>query len=148
MAATKTTLPIISVITAQALSNSQTSQVKKILSERVGEAEVQFKTDAKILGGVQVRLGDQQFDASLEGQLQRLQLSQDRCVITTAIPLTSTQRTKLTQAIIEKHGSVTIEEVVDPKVIGGIRIVIGSKEYDRTVAGRLHQLQQQAQQTV
>lgn len=148
MATTKAVTPIVSVITALELEKEQKTQVKAVLRERVGQVEVVFKIDPHILGGLQVLIGDQRFDASLEGQLRRLQLTQDRCVITTAIPLTAVQRQKISEAVIEKHGSVTIEEVVDPLVIGGIKIVIGSKEYDRTIAGRLQQLHQQAQQTV
>lgn len=136
--------PIITVVTAQELSSKQADQVKKLLKERAGQAKVVFSTDPDILGGIQIKIGDQRFDASLEGKLERLQLTQDRCVVTTAIPLTAQQYKTVADAVAQKHGSIVIDEVVDPAVIGGIKIVIGSKEYDRTVAGRLRQLQKQA----
>lgn len=139
--------PIITVITAQALNAQQVSQVKKLLSERAGQAKVVFSTDPDILGGIQIKIGEQRFDASLEGQLRRLQLTADRCVITTAVPLSAGQYKTVSEAIAEKHGSIAIDEVVDPDVIGGIKIVIGSKEYDRTIAGRLAQLHKQTQNT-
>lgn len=136
--------PIITVVTAQKLSEKQTEQVKSLLHERAGQAKVVFSTDPDILGGIQIKIGEQRFDASLEGKLQRLQLTQDRCVITSAVPLSSAQYKLLAEAIAQKHGSIIIDEVVDPAVVGGVKIVIGSKEYDRTVAGRLRQLQKQA----
>ncbi len=147
MAKTNAHQPVITVTSAQTLTKEQVAQVKKILSERAGKAEVVFAIDTTILGGIQIAIGDQKFDASLDGQLRRLQLSQDRCVITTAIPLTADQRQKLSTAIAQKHGSISIDEVVDPAVVGGIKIVIGSKEYDRTIAGRLSQLHKQARIT-
>lgn len=137
--------PIITVITAQELSKAQTEKVKKLLSERAGQVKVAFTTDPSILGGIKVKIGDQRFDASLEGQLERLELTQDRCVITSAIPLTTQQYKALSDAITEKHGSIGIDEVVDPAVIGGLKIVIGAREYDRTIAGRLAKLRNQAQ---
>ncbi|MBP7875422.1 F0F1 ATP synthase subunit delta [Candidatus Woesebacteria bacterium] len=145
MAVSKKLPPIITVVTALDLTKEQTAQVKKILSERAGQAKVVFKTDPTILGGIQVKIGENRFDASLEGQLQRLQLTQDRCIITSAVPLGDSQYRKLADAITEKHGSIAIDEVVDPAVIGGIKLVIGSKEFDRTIAGRLNQLQKQSQ---
>ncbi len=148
MARVRDLQPIITVITAQELTKEQTAQVKKLLTERAGQAKVVFKTDPNILGGITIKIGDQSFDASLEGQLQRLQLTQDRCVITSAVPLSSEQYKTLAAAITEKHGSIAIDEVVDPSVIGGIKIVIGSKEYDRTLAGRLNQLKKQAYVTL
>lgn len=148
MAAKSDQAPVITVITAQALTASQVQQVKTLLHDRVGESTVIFQTDPDILGGIQVKIGEQRFDASLEGQLRRLQLTQDRCLVTTAVPLTASQRTELTKAITQKHGSMVIDEEVDPRVIGGIKIVIGSKEYDHTLAGRLAQLKKQAHSTL
>ena len=148
MARTRDSQPIITVITAQALTKEQTGKVKKLLDERAGQAKVVFSTDPAILGGIKIKIGDQRFDASLEGQLQRLQLTQDQCVITSAVPLSTAQYKILSDAVTEKYGSIGIEEVVDPSVIGGIKIVIGSKEYDRTIAGRLNQLKKQAYVTL
>lgn len=148
MARTRDSQPIITVITAQALTKEQAAQVKKLLDERAGQAKVVFSTDPAILGGIKIKIGDQRFDASLEGQLQRLQLTQDRCMITSAVPLSATQYKALSDAVTEKYGSIGIDEVVDPTVIGGIKIVIGSKEYDRTIAGRLNQLKKQAYVTL
>lgn len=141
---TKKKQPVITVITARSLTKTQTAQVKKLLEVRVGQAWVVFKVDPDILGGIQIKIGDQHFDASLDGQLRRLQLSQDRCLITTAIPLSAPQYKKLTKAIAEKYGSIGIDEVVDPTIIGGIKLIIGSTEYDQTIAGRLTKLHQQA----
>jgi F0F1-type ATP synthase delta subunit len=142
--ATRSTQPIITVSTAQPLTASQVAQVKKILEERAGQAKIVFSTDPSILGGVKVKIGDQQFDATLEGQLERLQLTRDHCTVTTAVPLTAAQYKKLATAISDKFGSIVIDELVDPSVIGGIKIVVASKEYDHTIKAKLDQLHKQA----
>jgi len=142
--ATRTTQPIITVSTAQPLTASQVSQVKKILEERAGQPKIVFNTDPRILGGVKIKIGNQQYDATLEGQLERLQLTRDHCTLTTAIPLTSVQYKTLASAISDKYGSIVIDEVVDPSVIGGIKLMLGSKEYNHTIKAKLDQLHKQA----
>ena len=141
----KTAAPVITVTTAQPLNAAQTKEVLSLLARRAGNTAVEFQTDPSILGGIQVKIGGQNFDASLEGTLERLQLSQAACVVTTAVPLTDTQRTTLKAELQQKYGSIAVDEVVDPSVIGGIRVVIGSKEFDRTVAGRLKKLKNLSQ---
>lgn len=59
--------------------------------------------------------------------------------VTTAVELSSAQEKTIVTAVKKKHdvSSVTIEKVVDPSVIGGIKLTVNSVEYDGTVAGKL-----------
>lgn len=61
--------------------------------------------------------------------------------VTTAHPLTDTQRTQLTARLAEAgYGRVTIRETVDPALLGGLTVRIGSKLYDTSLKSRLQRL--------
>lgn len=63
-------------------------------------------------------------------------------IVTTAQKLSSQQLSRLKRAITKKHGKdVEFQQVLDPKVIGGIKVTIGSKELDATVIQKLKQLE-------
>jgi F-type H+-transporting ATPase subunit delta len=85
------------------------------------------------------------------GELLRLATTlvaseQNRLVatITTAAPLPATQTKRLTQALSAKYGTeVLVQQVVDPAVIGGVRIAVGDDVIDGTVQSRLTDLRLQ-----
>lgn len=135
--------PIITITTATKLTPEQQQAAKKLVASRAGTTDLVFAIDPKVLGGIKVEIGAQLFDATLEGQLKQLALPGNSCVVTTAVPLSPNQKEKLFTAITTKYGSVAITEKVSPEVIGGIKVVIGSKEFDQTIAGKLHQLHAQ-----
>lgn len=65
--------------------------------------------------------------------------------VSTATALSAAQEKEIVAAVKEKHSvsSVTIEKVVDPNLIGGIKLTIDSVEYDGTVRGKLAKLTSQ-----
>jgi F-type H+-transporting ATPase subunit delta len=64
--------------------------------------------------------------------------------ITTAVALTDTQLKSIVDAVTKKYGkSFEFKEVVDPEVIGGIRLTIGSVQLDSTISHKLNQLKNQ-----
>ncbi|TCD54093.1 F0F1 ATP synthase subunit delta [Alloscardovia theropitheci] len=67
----------------------------------------------------------------------------DRVVtVTTAVPLTDEQRARINAAYSKKLGtSVYINSIVDPKVLGGMRIQHGPQVTDTTVVAQLQTLQ-------
>ena len=67
----------------------------------------------------------------------------DRVVtVITAVPLTEEQRSRIDSAYSKKLGtSVFIDSVVDPRVMGGMRIQHGARVTDTTVAAQLKALQ-------
>ena len=58
---------------------------------------------------------------------------------TSAIEFTKGQVEIIEKAVKDKYkvSSVTIEKVVNPNVIGGVKLTINSVEYDGTVQGKL-----------
>jgi F-type H+-transporting ATPase subunit delta len=55
-----------------------------------------------------------------------------------AKPLSSDQRGRLQTALGRQIGrDVTIQEVIDPGILGGVRIELGDEVFEGTVAGRL-----------
>lgn len=70
------------------------------------------------------------------------QANRSVATVTTAVPLKDQQRTRLQTVLTAKYGrAVQITPVVNPAVLGGMRIEVGDDVIDDTVAGRLHELQ-------
>ncbi|HEX7018137.1 MAG TPA: F0F1 ATP synthase subunit delta [Patescibacteria group bacterium] len=62
--------------------------------------------------------------------------------ITTAIELTSAQLQKIKTAVTKKYGTeVTFETKVNPEIVGGILLTIGSQQYDATLQHKLDQIE-------
>lgn len=67
-----------------------------------------------------------------------------KVTITTAVKLTAEQLKKLTAAIEKKHGKTAkIETVVDPSILGGIIVTVGSRQVDNSYRSRIEVLKQQ-----
>ena len=86
--------------------------------------------------------------ASLETNLRRLAdaaaARQERHVatVTAAVPLTEEQRERLGQALATQLGyNVQLNVVLDPDVVGGLRVAIGDEVIDGTLATRLDDAQ-------
>jgi F-type H+-transporting ATPase subunit delta len=85
---------------------------------------------------------------SLEGNLRRLAdaaaARQQRHVATVAaaVPLTEGQRERLASALAAQLGyNVQLNVVLDPEVVGGLRVAIGDEVIDGTLATRLDDAQ-------
>lgn len=77
-------------------------------------------------------------------RLLRLELEKRRARIDTAGPVDSAISSELTANLKKKYGSdLTTEFVVNPELLGGMRIRVGSDVWDGTVRNRLERLQQQ-----
>ena len=62
--------------------------------------------------------------------------------VSTAHPLTDAQRDHLRAQLIEAgYGTVTIDEKVDPALLGGLVVRIGARLYDTSLKSRLQRLQ-------
>jgi len=80
------------------------------------------------------------FGHTIEGYVTLAAAQKNRVVATVRIakPLSSDQRGRLQTALGRQIGrDVTIQEVIDPGILGGVRIELGDEVFEGTVAGRL-----------
>jgi len=64
--------------------------------------------------------------------------------VTTAVELTKSELEAIHKKIAKKvNDEISIDATVDPDVVGGIRIRVGSHQLDGTIAAKLDQLKQQ-----
>ncbi len=65
-------LPRAVVITARPLSSADETAFRQKIEQVAPVGNVQFLTDPELIGGVKVRIGDEEIDASLRGKLAQL----------------------------------------------------------------------------
>ena len=77
-------------------------------------------------------------------RLLRLELEKRRATIETASQLDDTARSEVVANLKKKYGKeVATEFLVNPQLLGGMRIRVGSDVWDGTVRNRLERLQQE-----
>ena len=77
-------------------------------------------------------------------RLLRLEVEKRRARVETASELDSEAGSTLVANLKKKYGNdLATEFVVNPQLLGGMRIQVGSDVWDGTVRGRLERLQQQ-----
>jgi F-type H+-transporting ATPase subunit delta len=77
-------------------------------------------------------------------RLLRLELEKRRARVETASALDSTISSELVANLKKKYGSdLTAEFIVNPELLGGMRVRVGSDVWDGTVRNRLEQLERQ-----
>jgi F-type H+-transporting ATPase subunit delta len=82
------------------------------------------------------------FGHTIEGYVTLAAAQKNRVVATVrvAAPLSSDQRGRLQTALSRQIGrQVIIQEVIDPGVLGGVRVELGGEVFEGTVAGRLEE---------
>lgn len=128
-----------------------TGELRSALTDRRAPAESKSAVVHRLLDGRSapetVRLAElaathrtTRFDHAIEGYLSIAARRQEQltATITTAVPLSGQQRERLTSALGQQYGrAVRINEVVDPTVVGGIRVAIGDEVIDGTILSRL-----------
>lgn len=65
--------------------------------------------------------------------------------VTSAAPLTDAQQAALIQNLSHQHSGarITLDVQVNPALLGGLTVRVGSRLYDRSLSGQLDRLQQQ-----
>ena len=77
-------------------------------------------------------------------RLIRLEVEKRHARIESAVPLSSETNSRVLKNLKRRYGkSLTTEFVVNPQLLGGMRIRIGSDVWDGTVRNRLERLRQQ-----
>jgi F-type H+-transporting ATPase subunit delta len=77
-------------------------------------------------------------------RLLRLEIEKRHARIESATQLAPEAAKNITERLKKKYGaSLTSEFVVDPTLLGGVRVRVGSDVWDGTVRSRLHRLEQE-----
>jgi len=77
-------------------------------------------------------------------RLLRLEIEKRRARIESAMPLAPETATAVVNRLKKKYGAdLTSEFAVDPALLGGVRVRVGSDVWDGTLRNRLERLQQQ-----
>jgi F-type H+-transporting ATPase subunit delta len=109
--------------------------------ELVGELLRDRATDATImLAKRAVAARERTFANTIEGYVTLAAAQKNRVVATVRVakPLTSNQRDRLHAALTKQIGrDVAIQEVIDPDVLGGVRVELGDEVFEGTVVDRL-----------
>ncbi len=109
--------------------------------ELVGELLRGRATDATIMlakRGVAAR--ERTFANTIEGYVTLAAAQKNRVVATVRVakPLTSDQRDRLHASLTKQIGrDVAIQEVIDPEILGGVRVELGDEVFEGTVVDRL-----------
>lgn len=138
----KTTNTVV-ITTAQKLTVKQRSILKELITQKIGSSFVIDEViDVTVIGGIRIQLGSQEFDATISGTLEKVESVLEIIEVTTADALSPNQRKTLTSSLQKQLGRpADIIEIVDPSMIAGLRLRVGSKEYDGTIKKRLEKLQ-------
>jgi F-type H+-transporting ATPase subunit delta len=110
------------------------SLVRELLEGKVRPATLRLALLA--LAG----FGGRGFASSLTRLVELAAQKRDRSVayVTTAVPLTDADEDRLAGRLADMYGrAVSLKIDVDPRIIGGMRVKVGSDLYDGTVARRL-----------
>lgn len=86
------------------------------------------------------------FGVTVEGYLTLAAALRSRTLahVVVARPMTAEQTTRLAEALSGQMGrQVSLQVVVDPNVIGGVRVTVGDHYFEGTVAGRLENARRQ-----
>ena len=80
------------------------------------------------------------FGHTIEGYVTLAAAQKNRVVATVRVakPLSSDQRERLRVALSKQVGrEVAIQEVIDPDILGGVRVELGDEVFEGTVSDRL-----------
>jgi F-type H+-transporting ATPase subunit delta len=95
-----------------------------------------------VLGKRAVAARERTFGQTIEGYVTLAAAQKNRALATVRVakPLSSDQRNRLRAALSKQVGrDVAIQEIVDPDVLGGMRVEIGDEVFEGTVSDRLEE---------
>ena len=134
--------PQVVITTAHKLTDSQKRAVLKEVKQKVGTGfELQEVVNPQVVGGLKINIGQKEFDVTVAGKLAKLKSQLPTATATSAIKLSPAQRQKINKMLEESYGPINFEEVVDESVVGGLKLRVGSAEYDGTIQTKLSKIQ-------
>jgi len=120
---------------ARASDDAKGDLVKTLLSEKVAPETLRLVSHA-------VASATRRFDQSLESYLQEAAERQSHvtAVVTSATALTEEQYDRVASALSRQYGrDVHVNAVIDPDVLGGMRVEVGDEVIEGTISSRLAQ---------
>ena len=76
-------------------------------------------------------------------RLVRLELERRHAVVESATVLDATTRLSVDGSLLKKYGAgLTVDFAVDPELLGGLKVRVGSDVWDGSVKGRLERLRE------
>lgn len=119
--------------------------VDKVFDGRIGETTMNF-LKIVIRRGREGSLEETMF--SFVEQYRQLK-GIEEAIITTATQITEDQRTQIHAKLTEITGNeIVMVERVDADIIGGIRIKLGDRQYEATVARKLEELRRSFEENI
>jgi F-type H+-transporting ATPase subunit delta len=106
-----------------------------LLSGRATESTIELAKRAVVAR-------ERTFGHTIEGYVTLAAAQKNRVVATVRVakPLSSDQRDRLRAALTKQIGrEVAIQEVMDPDILGGVRVELGDEVFEGTVADRLEE---------
>jgi len=145
-----TTHPTVTIITAQALNSNQKKSITKLLESKLGhDVQIREEVNAEVLGGVLVKIGDQTFDASVAGKLEKIESQLPQLQVVSPVEIDNQTTKRIENKVRQVYGqSVGVNIVVNPNLVGGIQVRFGSQEYDSSVRTKLEKLQLHLSQAI
>ena len=117
---------------------------KSIISDLFGQAN-EFVLNTLLLMGERKRLNE--VPAMVDAFVQSANEAQgiEDAKVYSIRPLTEEERASISSVFAKKIGkqALRIENIIDPALIGGLRLQIGNRIYDSSVSGKLERLQRQ-----
>lgn len=152
------TVSIESELFAFATAVSSSSELELAVGSKLGTAEAKGSLVDALLGGKAskqtvaiVRTLVEQPRSRRIGELIRFatnivadQAGQSVATVTVAKPIAPAQLERLVKGLSAQYGkSLRVNQVVDPKILGGIRVQVGDSVIDGSIATRLNDLRLQ-----
>ncbi|MBW8171896.1 F0F1 ATP synthase subunit delta [Ornithinimicrobium sp. Arc0846-15] len=116
----------------KAPASAKTALMQKLLSDKAAPETVRLATLAVTSFG--------RFDSEIRDYLQiaATRLDEVTAIVTTADALSEAQLDRLEKALVAQYGKqVHVNVVIDPEVIGGLRVEIGDEIIEGTISSRL-----------
>ncbi len=120
--------------------DKKTAIIKGVFEGKVGDLTLKFLLILVSKGR------ESQLEGMAEGfqNLYRAHNGIQQASITTAASLGDAQRTDISAKLKEVIGSnIELKEIIDPSIIGGIKIRVGDRQYNGSLAYQLQQLKRQ-----
>lgn len=144
------------LLITETIANSK--ELKRLLSSPVVKAKAKRDALEKIFGKKISAIGLGLIDQLIENKrlpylvdvakqytiIYNHHIGSQKALVTTAVPLTEKLKKKVLEKVKEIVGKeVTVENVVNPEILGGFILRVGDKQYDASFTGKLNKLRRE-----